>query len=179
MLTSPSRPLPPPLLQCLDSTVHAAHLPAYIHGSQGHGSHVGDPTHSGNLGWPKAVRPETLDAPRCVCTFGSLQPSKGIYTGVPHQALKSETLHRAFDLTPLPWIGANPTLSREKAADPAQCLPLWASQAAGQHWEGAFSKTAAAPGCVRMYLFYKFAGVLSRCGSCGFAFIRMNCFNTV
>lgn len=58
----------------------------------------------GHMSWP-------IGHTHCVFTFSSLQPTKGIYNDKAHQALKSEELHRAFDLTSHPWAGANHTLS--------------------------------------------------------------------
>ena len=41
------------------------------------------------------------------------------------------------------------------------------------------SRSATAQGCVTKDLFYRLVGVLSRCGSCGFALLGMNYFNTI
>lgn len=61
--------------------------------------------------WPdQAAWSGTLDI-HAVCPFPALQPSKDIYNDEAQQALKSEKLHRAFDLTSHPWEGANHALS--------------------------------------------------------------------
>lgn len=58
----------------------------------------------------QAAWPGTLDI-HAVCPFTSLQPTKGIYNDEAQEALKSEKLHRAFDLTSHPWEGAHHALS--------------------------------------------------------------------